>query len=248
MRRFALFVLGINLALTATVRPDEAMTAQKIIDNAIKALGDEAKLRESQAATWTSSGTYSGMGTSTPFTGEWAYQPPDKSRVMLELDLNGRKTAFVTIYNKGKGWLQYSGMTMEMDKEYLQEQRQGMHANGVVRLLVLREKGFKFSLIGDSKIENGDAVGVIVSRETFRDVTLYIDKDISLLLKSETVVKNEQGREVRQETYYKDYSQVQGVKYPGKITIKRDGQIYVEAKNAEFKPVEKLNDALFEKP
>jgi hypothetical protein len=253
MRKLFFFFLGIGLipAAPAGVRADDKSDTQKVIDKAIKALGDEARLTQWKAATWKTKGTFHGMGkmgTPIPYTGDWAYQPPDKSRVSLELDFNGQKFTYTSVFNKGKGWLQINAMTMDMDKDYLEEQKEGMHANAVNRLIVLREKGFKFSSPGVSKIDNKEAVGVKVSKDGFRDVTLYFDKDTGLPVKSETRVKNEQGQEVKQETFFSDYKEVNGIKHPGKITIKRDGQLYVEGENSEFKPVEKLDDALFDKP
>jgi hypothetical protein len=53
---------------------------------------------------------------------------------------------------------------------------------------------------------------------------------------------------VDQETLFDNYKDVQGVKQPAKIEIKRDGQAYFNVDMTEIKLQEKLDDGLFAKP
>ena len=61
-------------------------------------------------------------------------------------------------------------------------------------------------------------------------------------------VEDQQGKLVNQEACYSNYREVAGVQVPGKIVIKREGKLYVEAQNQDVKPVDKLADSVFGKP
>jgi hypothetical protein len=52
----------------------------------------------------------------------------------------------------------------------------------------------------------------------------------------------------KQEVFYSNYGDVDGVKFPMKILITRDGKPYVEAENSDVKAVDKLDEKLFAKP
>jgi hypothetical protein len=56
------------------------------------------------------------------------------------------------------------------------------------------------------------------------------------------------GKEVAEEVLYDDYKEKDGVKYPGKVLVNRDGKKYVESETTEYKPAEKIDDKTFEKP
>ena len=54
----------------------------------------------------------------------------------------------------------------------------------------------------------------------------------------------EKGKEVKQESIFSDYKEVDGMKVPRKFVMKRDGKVYVEAELLEPKPAEvKVSEA-----
>jgi hypothetical protein len=228
-------------------RADDQAEAMKIIGKAVEAAGGEAKLSKWKGATWKIKGDFHGMGTAIPYTGNYAMLWPNKSRFELEFDAGGMQIKFAMIYNGTKGWRKFNDMAMEMDDEQLQEAKQNMHVAQVTRLISLKDKGYTLSLLGESKVNDKPAVGVKVASKGFRDVNLYFDRETGQLIKSEYRTKD-MGQEASQETYYTAFKDVDGLKYPSKVTIKRDGQLYVESEASDYKPVEKLDDALFAMP
>jgi hypothetical protein len=244
---WVLMAVGV-LGASSPARADDQADALKIIDKAIKAVGDEAKLAKMPASTWKMKGTFHGMGAEIPYTGDGAMQLPDKSRLALSFDAGGQQFTFVMVFNGDKGWMKINDMAMDMDADRVAEQKESMHVNQVVRLVPLKDKAFALSPAGESKLDAKTVVGVRVSSKGHRDVNLYFDKDSGLLVKSDTQVKDDAGQEVKQETFYSDYKETDGVKHPTKVVIKRDGMLYIEGENSDWKPAEKLDDQLFTQP
>jgi hypothetical protein len=218
------------LPFTTALRADDADAARAVIDKAIKAAGGEEKLAKFKSHTWKNRGTYYGMGVTdgVPYTANYAVAWPDKFRFEVE-------GGFMTLVLDGdKGWMQ------AMD----------LYANGVTTLTPLKDKAFKLSLTGETKVNDKPALGIKVSHKDHQDVMLYFDKDSGLLVKSErkTKVPEEGNKEVTQETLYGDYQDIEGAKMSLKITILRDGKKFVEGENFDIKPVDKLDDKTFAKP
>lgn len=242
--------IGLLLGVLGPVQADDQAEALKIIDKALQASGGD-KAAKMKAATWKMKGTFHGLGMPLPFTGEYAFQLPDKSKIVIEFDAGGQKASFATVYNDGKAWRKFNDDVTELDAEKTAEQKEAMYFNNMVRLLILKDKAkdFTFKLLGESQVEKRPVVGVKVSGKGHRDITLYFDKESGLLAKSDMRVKDDQtGEEANQETFYSDYKDANGFKHPGKIVIKRDGQLYIENESSDYKLAEKLDASVFEKP
>jgi hypothetical protein len=231
------------LAGARVTRADERAEAQTIIDRAIKAVGGEEKLAKFKSHTWTEKGTYHGMGTAQPYTGKYAVQWPDKFRMEIE-------GFFTMVLNGDKGWVSMGGATEEMSKEQLAAQKEGQFSGYVSTLLPLKDKAFRLAPVGEAKVGDRPAVIVKVTHEGHRDVLLFFDKENNRLLKSEYKAKAQEqgGQEVKQEVFYSNYGDVDGVRFPMKILITRDGKPYVEAENSDVKAVDKLDEKVFAKP
>ncbi len=242
-------VLGVTLAGllmfagASAMRADDQADARAIIDKAMKALGGQEQLADVKAVTWKEKGTYYGRGKGEPYTGTFAVEKPDKFRMVIE-------GVFTLVLNGDTAWTKMNDETKEMTNEQLAEQKEQHYASLVRTLTPLSGKAFKLAPLGEIKVAKSPAVGVKVSHKGHRDVNLYFDKETGLLVKSEFRVKaSEQGgKEVEQETFYSDYKAFDGVKFPQKIVVKRDGKQFVEAEASEFKPAAKLDKSLFDKP
>jgi hypothetical protein len=92
-------------------------------------------------------------------------------------------------------------------------------------------------------------VGVKVSSKGHRDVDLYFSKKTGLLVKWETIVKEDgSDKEVTQESFASDYKDVQGTKQAYKFVVKRAGKLFVEGEATSIEMFDKLDANLFEKP
>ncbi len=230
--------LAVLLLIAPVVLGDDASDARKTVDKAIKAAGIGDKVR---AVTMKGKGTFYGMGGEFPYTGDWAYQLPDKMRMNIE-------NAFTMVVNGNKGWMGPAGGAMEMSAEQLAEQKEAMYAEWVTYLAPLKGEGFTLAAAGETKVNDKPAVGVKVSHAGHRDVTLYFDKDTGLLAKSEQTVKDESGKELKQESVIKEYAKVGDMKIPSKMLITRDGMKYIDGEMFDFKYLDSLPDSTFEKP
>lgn len=245
MRKLLCSGVAIVLALAtfASARADDAADARALIDKGIKALGGKDKLAKVQAQTWKEKGTYYGMGKGIPYTSVCAVQWPDKFRMEVE-------GVFTIVPNGDKGWIKSEGETKEMSKEQLAAQKESHHAGWVTTLLPLDDKSYSLALLPESKVDGKPAAGIKVTKKGMPDVSLFFDKESGLPVKSTFRTKaEEQGnKEVIQDVYYGGYRDVNGVKIPGKITIKRDDKPFVEAENSDIKLAEKLDEKTFAKP
>lgn len=249
MRSTLVSLAGLFL-FTPAVRADDAADARAIVEKAVKALGHKPgdKL---EAISWKDNGKFSGGGMTMPYTGEFAYQWPDKYRFAVNADIEGMKLTFIAAASGDKAWESALGMTQEMTGEKHEYFMNQVYNLGVTsQLPLLTDKSYKLATAGEKEVNGKKTVLVTVTRAKKPTVTLYFDKTTGLLAKSETKVKDEfQGwKEVTEEVYFGDYKDVNGKKRFGKMKIVRDGKTMIESTISGQKTTEKLDAKLFEKP
>jgi hypothetical protein len=186
------------------------------------------------------------MGDGLPFTGHFAFQWPDRFRMEIE-------GAFVLVVDGDKGWTKSgNGDVKEMNKDEMAFQKESLYAQAVMRLMVLKEKEkeFTIAMLDATKVDSKPAVGVKVSHKGHEDIKLFFDKETNLLVKVELRVKaSEHGyKEVTQETFLKDWKDVDGIKVVQKVVDKREGKLYIEEEVSDVKYLEKVEAKLFAKP
>jgi hypothetical protein len=244
----AVAVVAVLLGAVRAVQSGDEADTRAVIDKAIKALGGEANLSKQKAMTLKGSGTYYGQGDAgVPFTGDWNIQAPRQIRVAIE----GNGFRFVRVVNGDKGWIKLGDdATKALSKDQLKEGQDELYTSWVATLVPLKDKAFKLAPLGEVKVEGRDTVGVRVSREGRRDVSLYFDKANHLLVKTESLVKDAQGgdKEYTQEMFQSDFKEIDGVKHALKNVLKRDGKRFVEVEWSEQRPAEKLDDSVFARP
>ena len=250
MRRL-LIPCALVLALAALGRADDAADAKAVVEKAVKARGGSDNLAKYKADVLKIKGAVHVSGLDIDFTGEISFQQPDKSRTVIEGTVMGTNFKSTRVVNGDKGWIDDLQGARDMSKEELAEERESQNANSIARLAVLTDKAYTLSTVGESKVGDKEAVGILVKRKGYRDVSLFFDKKTHLLLKSETRVKDPQGggdTEFTQEAFYDDYKKVGDLQVAHKLTIKRDGKAFLEGETTDFKPEKKLGDRLFAKP
>ena len=246
--RFAVLTFGLVLAAAATSRADDA-AVKAVVDKALKAHGGEATLAKLPASTVTFKGTIHTMGQKVPFTGQVSSQAADKLKIDIEVEAGGQKVRIVNVINGDKGWTKFGEDVKELGKDELTEALEKTHSGWVTTLAPLKNKELTLAPLGEIKVDDKPAVGIKVTSKGKRDVDLYFDKESGLLVKSETHVKDEgSGQEVTEESFYGDYKEVQGTKQSKKITVKREGKLYVEGEVTDHHLAERLDDNTFAKP
>jgi len=246
-KSMAAIACGLVIALTGAARADDAK-AKEIIAKAIEAHGGEAEMKKLDSTSTKMKGTVHVMGMEIPFTGDAAVHGVDKSRVDLEIDVMNQKIRITNVFNKDKGWAKINDEVKEMDKDQIAEATEQAHSRYVANLIPLKDKAYTVSLVGDDKVNNTPVTVIRVERKGRRDVTLSFDKKTYLLLKTETRVKDEMsGQEVTEEGYYLEYND-KGLRQPKKLSVKRDGKIFVEAEVVELTTDVKFDEKGFDKP
>jgi outer membrane lipoprotein-sorting protein len=250
MPRLLYVSCAVLLALTPAGRADEAADARAVVDKAIKAHGGADNLNKHKAAVFKIKGKFYGLGEGIDFTGDISYQEPDKIKSIIQVNVMGTDFKVTNIVNGDKGWVDDPQGKRDMTKEELTEAQEALNHNAIAQLGVLTSKEYALSLLGEVKVGDSDAIGVLVQRKDRRDVSLFFDKKTYLLLKSETRVKDLMGGggELTQETLYSDYKKIDEMQAAHKSTIKRDGKLFVESEMSDFKAEDKLDDSVFAKP
>ena len=76
-------------------------------------------------------------------------------------------------------------------------------------------------------------------------VKLYFDKESGLLVRTEQLLDDGNGKEIRQETAYIGFRDLGGYKRPVKMVAFREGKKVMEAELVEVKYFDKFEDAIF---
>jgi hypothetical protein len=241
---------GVLVAFSGLARADEQGDVQAIADKAIKAHGGAEKLAKGKASTTKAKGKFYGFGDAIDYTLDSSTQPPDKIRNEIQGEAMGNKFSFIQVIQGDKGWNSSNGTTEELSDEQLKEGKENLYANWVAQMLPITGKDFKMAALGEVKVGDKEAVGLKVSSKGHRDISLFFDKKTGMLLKRETMVKDLMagGSDATEEVLYLEYKEKDGVQYASKVTINRDGKKYIESEITEYKPAEKLDDKVFEKP
>jgi hypothetical protein len=248
MRSFTIpsLIIALLLFTSGTGRAaDEDVKA--IIDKAIKAHGGADKLNQDKASVAKNQGTIDLAG-GIKFTEETTVQL-DRIKSVLDLEVKGQTVRQTTVYNGEKAWLNVLNMTTELEGKALEEVKESAYLLRVSRLTALKDKPYELSALGEIKVNDRPAVGVKVSSKGHRDVNLFFDKETGLVAKIERRgVDPMTEKEFTEERIITEYQEKDGVKFPKKAVINRDGKKFIELEVLEIKTRDKFEDSEFAKP
>ena len=250
--RKVLCAVCVAILVLPAARPawaDDKADAGALLEKGIKAMGGEARLGKYKAATWKAKGTLRYGNQDAEYGGDWAVQEPGQYKAVITGEFNGKKFTRVRVLDGDKGWVKVNdGDTEEMSSQALAETQRELHTQLMTTLLPLRDKAFTLAPGGASKVGDTAVEGLKVTTQDGREFQLFFGKDDGLLRAVEARVKSPEGQDVKQEVVYSDYKDVNGLKRPMKLTIKRDGKTFIEQETTEYKPLEKLDDKEFARP
>ncbi len=250
MRRAAplLAVLSLILVLALVGRAQEGETAG-IIEKAIKAhfpKGIDAKNKGMRTRT---KGTLHIMGLDLEFTQEVAVQIPDKFKEVMEMTVMNQNVTVTTVFNGKEGWIRAGGQDVPVTDEILAEFKEVGYSVGLMQGIFLKDKDVKFAALGEIQVKGKPALGVRVSREGKKDISLYFDKATGLMAKAEMRKRDiMSGQEVTEERFVLEYQNLADRKVAKKVEVQRDGKPLLEAEVVDVQVVEKLDDSEFAQP
>jgi hypothetical protein len=253
MRSMVIALSVVGLALVAgSISHAGDKEAMLIIEKAAKAHGvggKDAKADKSAGYVGKNKGVAHVQGMDFEFTQEISVLVPSKFREAAELNLMGQKLSVITMFDGKKAWITVNGMDLPVEQQMLDEFKESTHMMRLMQGAFLKDKGLKYSLLGQAKVGDKDAVGVKISKEGFKDVDIYFDKSTGLMAKiARRALDMQSGQEVNEDRIILDYQEIDGRKTAKKLEVRRDGQVYLELEVIEGRFVETLDDSLFTKP
>ncbi len=259
--RYAVVALATISLCTVAARADDQPEVNALLDRAIEAAGGKEYLTKNQAVVISMKGTASVPGTDlkgVQFSGTVSIEPPEKNRQAFRFGLGGTQASQTLVYDgkADQGWATSNGMTIEMNEAYRKEARQDLHAGwkggwAFGQLARLKDgQTYQLTPLAEIEVDGRPAVGMKVSRQGYREVKLYFDKQTYLLVKQAYPSTDflGGGGMVQSEAFYSGHAKVDGVMAPKKMVVKRGGEPYLTAKLTELVASESLPEGTFEKP
>ncbi len=156
---------------------------------------------------------------------------------------------FIQTFNGKEGWSinPFAGVTDP--QQMTDDDLKGMHYQADMdgMLWNWNEKGYTVTFDGKEDMEGTSCFKLKLETKEGDTFTYYIDSDSYILLRTNTKMKI-MGNETESDTYFSNYSMVEGIAVPGKIDTKMKGQLMGTLVIEKVEMNIELDDALFEKP
>lgn len=178
-----------------------------------------------------------------PFV-QYAKRP---GKVRLEATLQG--LTLIQTYNGTEGWVinPFAGVTtpQPMTEDQLRSMKYQADSDGM--LWNWKEKGYQVTLEGQEDMEGTSCYKIKLVTEPGDVFTFYIDADSYVLLRQNARM-TVMGNENESDTYFSNYSMVEGIAMPGKAETKIQGQVAVTLIFEKMELNPELEDSIFDKP
>ena len=247
--------LTVSLFVRSSVAAEDQV--QALLDKAIVAMGGAENLTKFKAASWKTDEKAFGPEGIARVVAECARQGSEQFRRDVEFALDDVRVRTTFVINGTEGWVRNRNgevVAIAQEADLAEIKTNSVYHSWITTLVPLKGKGIKLSPGGELKVGDRTTLCLLVSRDGHRDVMLCFDKETDLLLRSESPVKLQAGSEQElgkiliEERLYSDYREIDGVRWAKKIITKVDGKVRNETDIVEFKPHEKLDEAIFAKP
>lgn len=238
-----------GLVLLAILSPSSAAeNARTIIEKAIKAHGGEAKLAKLKTMSAKAKGTVH-LGFPVPFSLGTVWQWPDRLKSVAASNL-AKSSSLVEVIVGDDSWSIRDGKPGPLGAVKRDELCTQAHVRRLLLLTpLLQDKTYKLSVLDEIRIDNRPAAGIGVSYPGERDIKLYFDAETGRLAKIERRVFDDAGKkESRQEEFFRDYRDMDGVPTAAKQVWNRDGKKALEMSITEARYPDRLDDAAFADP
>lgn len=236
------------LALALAPLAAAAEEPKAIIEKAIKAHGAKEAVA-GEGMSYKSKGQVFVQGLEIGFSGKSVRLFPDRMRQDIEAEVNGNAMKMTVAYSPKGGWMEMNGAAQDMPETQLTSMKHEMHAARCCQLTPLLKEPFKLEALPAAEVEGKKAVGVKAVAKDQPDVSLWFDADSGMLVKAayKTIDPN-QGSEITQEMFFKDYKDFGGQKMFTKLLVKREGEKYLDLEASDYKKEPKVDEKLFDKP
>ncbi len=210
------------------------ITAEKVLNNYIKAIGGEDKLRGLKSIETTMSGSLQGMS----LTLEQKQLAPNKSNFKMKM---GEMVMMEQTFDGKKGKIVAQGQTQEVSKEDLEDMKIERY---FIPELVYAEKGVKTTLKGLKDIKGKKAYEIEVEMPSGAKSLVYFDKTTSYKIRETNTEEGPTGP-MTLSTDYSEYKEYSGVKFPSRISMPLGPGMNMDATVKSVKINEKIDPSVF---
>jgi hypothetical protein len=201
MRAGSALLLIASLNLTQSVDKP-----QEVLARAIQVRGGEKQLAQIKAIELRVRGKIHPGNDSIPFLAHILTQLPDQYKHVMDYQREGEALTQFQVYSGKEVWLKVRGRLEVLNPQLIDALQRGRYAERLTQLAILKDKKYELAALGESKLEDRDVVGVLVTAEKNTPIKLFFDKKTGLLAKTEHRQLDPQTlEEVTQETYYSAY-------------------------------------------
>jgi hypothetical protein len=237
MKKSTAFLTVLFLVLGTTL---PAQSVEEILKEHFSAIGQDNMLKLN---TQRLSGKMVQSGLEIPFI------QMGKRPAKVRVEGTFQDLTFIQTFNGKEGWSinPFAGVTdpQQMTDDDLKGMRYQADMDGM--LWNWNEKGYTVTFDGKEDMEGTSCFKIKLETKEGDTFTYYIDSDSYILLRTNTKMKI-MGNETESDTYFSNYSMVEGIAVPGKIDTKMKGQLMGTLVIEKVEMNIELDDALFEKP
>lgn len=198
---------------TQAVKKDPNITAEKVVDNYIKAIGGNDALQKIN--TYSANVSMQTMGQT--INGTMKKMAPYST--LMEMTMNGM-TVYKMVFDGTKGYQGQMGQKSPMTPDEIKTQ---LDEKGIFPQLHYSEPGYKLSMDGNAKVNEEDAYKIKVANPSGKITTEYYSIKTGYFLKQESTV-SAQGKQMEQTTQFGDYKNIGGIMTPTTMTQIAAGQ------------------------
>jgi len=189
-------------AMAAPIQVDEP-TAEEVIENYLNAIGGESSLRNIKTARLEMVAEFQGMVINMFFTHD-----DENERMNQKVMVMGNQASNITVKD-GKAVVSGMGQNQTLTDEQYEEARMNMY---IFPELHYNEMGYELTHEGTQDVNGEQAHKITVTNSTGASVTNFYSVDSGLKVKSENATAGD--------TFYSDYKEFEGVKYPTSLAVK----------------------------
>lgn len=237
MKKYLLLIAALLLVTGGTLI---SQTLEEVLAEHFSATGQDNMLKvNSQKVT----GKVIQSGLEIPFI-QYAKRP---GKVRLEASIQG--LTLIQTFNGTEGWVinPFAGVTtpQPMTEDQLRSIKYQADSDGM--LWNWKEKGYTVTLEGQEDMEGTSCYKIKLVTEPGDVFTFWIDADTYILLRQNTKM-TVMGNESENDTYFSNYSMVEGIAMPGKAESKMQGQLVMTMIFEKMELNPGLEDTIFDKP
>jgi hypothetical protein len=225
----------------------------ELIDKAIKAMGGPAKVAKLQRLSWKGKLEQQEGNVQLVLQFDSSSEGFDRHRLDVEAQVNNMNAQNVVMVIRGdKAWIKERDKVKEIkgakDAKQLATLQDALFATRAPHLLpALKGKVYGLSHLGEVKIGDEPAVGLVISRKDRPDLRLFFDKKTHLPVKAEVRLAGPDDKEIDLDLRFTNYKEIDGVKHFTRLIFKAmDKEITLELSDLQTR--EKFDDGHFDRP